>query len=280
MNRIDPRNGLALPLPQTRSTGVRLPQYDPKKTSDKLYSMPTGIKDGLRLVEIFDSVQGEGTNVGEPMTFVRFARCNLACDFCDTPYNTVNITLSEEALLDNLLARNPRWVNFTGGEPMLQLPVTLVLKLREAGIRVTCETNGMVFNPALLHLSHVTISPKKVYDVPDNPIPFEKIIAREIVEGVLEGAITLHELRYVICGATDDLFALPEDLQRYAHRIYLSPVFMEKNPVPSFTSGKGHNTWDEEVDPDSLRRCFFLLNKYKAYPVGLSIQVHKLLFAR
>lgn len=38
------------------------------------------------LIEIFSSMQGEGVLVGCRQIFVRFANCNLACDYCDTPF--------------------------------------------------------------------------------------------------------------------------------------------------------------------------------------------------
>ncbi len=38
------------------------------------------------LIEIFSSMQGEGVLIGCRQVFVRFAECNLACDYCDTPY--------------------------------------------------------------------------------------------------------------------------------------------------------------------------------------------------
>ena len=40
---------------------------------------------GVQLVEIFSSVQGEGTHVGETTLFIRFGECDLRCRWCDSP---------------------------------------------------------------------------------------------------------------------------------------------------------------------------------------------------
>jgi len=37
------------------------------------------------IIEIFSSLQGEGTHAGERQLFVRFQGCSLSCQFCDTP---------------------------------------------------------------------------------------------------------------------------------------------------------------------------------------------------
>ena len=36
------------------------------------------------IIEIFDSIQGEGLNLGKQATFIRLAGCNLNCPWCDT----------------------------------------------------------------------------------------------------------------------------------------------------------------------------------------------------
>lgn len=36
------------------------------------------------VIEIFDSIQGEGSMIGLPVTFIRMAGCNLKCPWCDS----------------------------------------------------------------------------------------------------------------------------------------------------------------------------------------------------
>lgn len=44
------------------------------------------LQDGAPLIEVFSSVQGEGSLLGRRQVFVRFAGCNMQCSYCDTPF--------------------------------------------------------------------------------------------------------------------------------------------------------------------------------------------------
>ena len=136
---------------------------------------PAEVRRGSYLVkEIFRTLQGEGGLVGTPMVFVRFAGCNLwsgreedragaRCDFCDTDF-VGGERLDGPAIVERLgaaAAGGPRWICFTGGEPLLQLDRALLEAVRGAGYRVAIETNGTVALGELRPLvDWVCMSPK------------------------------------------------------------------------------------------------------------------------
>lgn len=98
----------------------------------------------LRMIEIYNSVQGESTWAGLPCVFVRTARCNLRCRWCDTTYSFHGghqMTLG--TILDQVDSYGPRLVELTGGEPLAQqTTVDLSAMLLERGFTVLIETSG------------------------------------------------------------------------------------------------------------------------------------------
>ena len=40
----------------------------------------------FRVVEHFTSINGEGRRAGQLAVFIRFAGCNLNCEYCDTKW--------------------------------------------------------------------------------------------------------------------------------------------------------------------------------------------------
>jgi organic radical activating enzyme len=121
----------------------------------------------VQLVEIFSSVQGEGTHVGETTLFIRFGECDLRCRWCDSPEtwrprrscriedergsarfrerdNPVPVSEVVDAARRLGVARH-RFVSLTGGEPLLQPDAVraLALALRPLGPRIHLETHGL-----------------------------------------------------------------------------------------------------------------------------------------
>lgn len=99
----------------------------------------------IKLIEIFCSIQGESSFIGYPCIFIRFAECNLRCNYCDTQYSyKANFSMNIQDILDEIRKYHPiKLVEITGGEPLLQAEITqLIDALLENNYKVLLETNG------------------------------------------------------------------------------------------------------------------------------------------
>jgi len=113
------------------------------------------------LVEIFESLQGEGRNSGRPCTFVRFAGCNLACPWCDTDVRS-RFSMFLRELVAEVEGHRPRSVILTGGEPTLVKGMPeLVAALKRKGFWIAVETNGTIAADWLSFVDYVACSPKR-----------------------------------------------------------------------------------------------------------------------
>lgn len=73
----------------------------------------------VRLIECFNSYQGEGPDSGQTMIILRFKTCNKRCSFCDT---AVKMRISVEAsyelsLIQKTIIETNAGILITGGEP-------------------------------------------------------------------------------------------------------------------------------------------------------------------
>jgi 7-carboxy-7-deazaguanine synthase len=102
------------------------------------------MSDTLSINEIFFSIQGESTRIGEPCVFVRLAGCDLRCRWCDTEYAfNEGRRLEIATIVDEVRAFPTDLVEITGGEPLLQPGVhQLIRRLLEMGKTVLIETGG------------------------------------------------------------------------------------------------------------------------------------------
>jgi 7-carboxy-7-deazaguanine synthase len=99
---------------------------------------------GLRITEIFHSIQGEADAVGWPTVFVRLTGCPLRCRWCDTAYAFHGgERLAVEEILSRVAGYSARHVCVTGGEPLAQREcLALLAALCDAGHEVSLETSG------------------------------------------------------------------------------------------------------------------------------------------
>lgn len=123
---------------------------------------------GLRIAELYLSVQGEGLLTGVPSIFVRTSGCNLRCWFCDTPFTSWEPEGEQRTLADVIaatLAYECQHVVITGGEPMIVADlVPLTRALAAAGRHITIETAGTRFLQLDCHL--MSVSPKLANSTP------------------------------------------------------------------------------------------------------------------
>ena len=98
----------------------------------------------LEVTEIYKSIQGESTHVGLPCVFVRLTGCNLRCVWCDTSYAfDGGKKVSIKQILDQVKLYGINLVEITGGEPLLQKEVFLLMEtLLKNNIQVMLETGG------------------------------------------------------------------------------------------------------------------------------------------
>lgn len=175
----------------------------------------------LRMIEIYKSVQGESTWAGLPCTFVRTARCNLRCSWCDTTYSfrggdpmTIRDVLAECARLDC------RLVELTGGEPLAQRNIVpLSACLLEDGYTVLIETSGSL---------PIDVLPAEVIKIMDLKCPGSGEVDRNYWPNI-EALSARDEVKFVIADRND--YEWSRDVtQRYglSHRcnaVLFSPVF-------------------------------------------------------
>jgi 7-carboxy-7-deazaguanine synthase len=106
----------------------------------------------IPMVEIFETVEGEGTRAGFPTVFVRLFGCNLRCTWCDTKYSyppaeAENVMTIAE-IISKVQTYRSRHICLTGGEPLLYGEKSLALIDALAELEqvddLHIETNGAI----------------------------------------------------------------------------------------------------------------------------------------
>ena len=152
----------------------------------------------LKVNEIFASIQGEGSQVGQAMIFIRLSGCNLDCQYCDTKGHTKGEYISIDGIIEICLEYELPWICLTGGEPTIQPIEPLIAELKKHGFLIAIESNGTM--PIPDGIDHIVVSPKAGHDIEPSIRPI------------------VNEWKYVICDESDF------DRIEYESGVYLQPV--------------------------------------------------------
>ncbi|MFP3870041.1 MAG: radical SAM protein [Syntrophobacteria bacterium] len=182
---------------------------------------------GLKVSEIFYSIQGESSYAGYPCVFIRLTGCNLRCSFCDTQYAyEEGQQLEIGKIVDLVSLYRCALVEVTGGEPLIQEETPfLISRLLEQGYRVLMETNGSQ------DISKVDNRCVKIVDI---KCPSSGESSRNDL-GNLSRLTDRDEVKFVIGGREDYEFAREIlDFMRQVHSrnnsVHFSPVLEKTEP--------------------------------------------------
>lgn len=205
------------------------------------------IHDGSKLdvQEIFATFQGEGPYVGYPSVFIRLGGCNLACNFCDTEFDSFqNITVAEILTRVLELAQNQqKLIVITGGEPFRQPIEKLCQELIARNFLVQIETNGTLYRE-IPRTVKIICSPKitngKYHAIRSD------LLAR------------IDAFKFIISAHDENYFDIADLTQGHDIPIYLQPM----------------DEYDAQKNQENMVRVLELAQKYNA---RISLQLHKIL---
>ena len=211
-----------------------------------------------KVVEIFESINGEGKKAGQLALFIRFQKCNLNCSYCDTKWansDTSPYTLmSLEELYNKVIESGIKNITITGGEPLLQENIEEFLKKlgKNLELKVEIETNG-------------SVNLKRFNEI-ENPPSFT--MDYKLPSSNMEKYMDLDNFQYLtekdtvkfVAGDLADLEKAREIVEKYSLvgkcSVYISPVFgkIELSSIVDF------------------------MKKYKINGVNMQLQMHKIIW--
>lgn len=201
----------------------------------------------LLVTSRFFTLQGEGPFRGIPAYFIRLAKCNLACSFCDTYFDSGTQQTFEEILTDATNEINrfftsrdmevPDWAKpspdrkivlvMTGGEPTLQKNLYAFLEEANKQFRWTqIESNGTL-GCELPEKTTMVVSPKCLEK---NNVAVRYLTPKP---AMLERADCL---KFVLCAPELEQFSPYSSVPEWAHEwawrtgkeVYVSPMNIYK----------------------------------------------------
>ena len=225
----------------------------------------------MNVIEIFASIDGEGSRQGLLTTFLRLHDCNIRCSYCDTTYSYgidsifTEMTVAEVA--DVIESLGNHRVTITGGEPLLQeaAVVELIDELnRRKAETMQDNTSGQAGSTCIIDIdkfdkremlnnslydfnieTNGTIIPSfhrdNVWFTYDYKTPSS--LAEESMNIDIFKVATERDLIKFVVGSPEDLDCMRRIIDQYptAAQIYVSPVWGQIEAVLIIDYMKAYN---------------------------------------
>lgn len=225
----------------------------------------------MNVIEIFASIDGEGSRQGLLTTFLRLHDCNIRCSYCDTTYSYgidsifTEMTVAEVA--DVIESLGNHRITITGGEPLLQeaAVVELIDELnRRKAETMQDNTSGQAGSTCIIDIdkfdkremlnnslydfnieTNGTIIPSfhrdNVWFTYDYKTPSS--LAEESMNIDIFKVATERDLIKFVVGSPEDLDCMRRIIDQYstAAQIYVSPVWGQIEAVLIIDYMKAYN---------------------------------------
>jgi len=119
----------------------------------------------MRVINSFDTIQGEGRHVGLPVHLIRLFGCNLNCSYCDSTFAIANCytEICSLDLFEQIKGTKAQAILWTGGEPTIQLEeIFEFMSICGSRYEHHIETNCTNLDPRLSHFNYISFSPKNI----------------------------------------------------------------------------------------------------------------------
>ena len=225
----------------------------------------------MNVIEIFASIDGEGSRQGLLTTFLRLHDCNIRCFYCDTTYSygidSVFTEMTVAEVADVIESLGNHRITITGGEPLLQeaAVVELIDELnRRKAETMQDNTSGQAGSTCIIDIdkfdkremlndslydfnieTNGTIVPSfhrdNVWFTYDYKTPSS--LAEESMNIDIFKVATERDLIKFVVGSPEDLDCMRRIIEQYptVAQIYVSPVWGQIEPASIIDYMKAYN---------------------------------------
>lgn len=220
----------------------------------------------FKILEWFNSIDGESRRAGSLATFIRVPKCNCSCKWCDSKWS-MDDSQCLEMNLDEIITKAKETayhnITLTGGEPLITEGIEDLIKaLADNYFDVSIETNGSI-----------SIKDKSYYNIPNVWFSMDYKCPSS---GMTSKMISAEEMSYLReCDTLKFVVANKEDLEYALNRINeIEDCYNKRNESSRCTYYFSPCFGEIEL----IDIVNFMKDNNLQYRVKLQVQLHKIVW--